>query len=89
MSPLDKPLYRFRISTAVETGPGNRLWLTWPIPITAESRAQAERVFATRLKKNGVLSMRIEDFDLTGPASELADAIDIVWTNDVKAERIF
>lgn len=90
MGPLDKPLYKFRCSVDVETGTGTRYAISYNVPVTAASVEQAIEAFKIRLNRvDGPLSLRLEDFDLTGAASALTDAIDVTWTDDVYAQRIF
>jgi hypothetical protein len=82
-------LYNYRVSTLIETGNGKRFWLTLARAMTAGDAAQAEKMFAARLAKDDHRALQLEDFDLTGPALGLTDAIDVVWTGEVQAMRIF
>jgi hypothetical protein len=84
---MDTPLYWYRMSTLIEKGNGERIWITLSRTMTAGTVKQAEKMFAARLAKDGERALTLDDFDLTGPALGLEESIDILWTGQVQAQR--
>ena len=82
-------MYRYRVSTLIEKGNGEQIWLSFSMPTSAWAIADAQARFA-ELMKPGEPPLTLDQFDRTGAARGLTDDdIDLVWTGVIKAERIF